>query len=651
MVLLCFQPRINDAPLPGYTFAMRFLLLAIATTYCAWSAESPFLHPLFSDHAVLQRDRDFPVWGWSTPGDRIQVQIAEQLLTTVADASGRWQVTVAALPAGGPHVLSVQGAKTTTAGDLLLGDVWLCSGQSNMEWPVRNMKNSEQEVASASLPRLRQFLGTKRFSLKPEAVTGGGWTVCDPQTAGSFTAVGFAFGRELSRTLDVPIGLINASWGGTRIESWTSRQTLTGLPRCASELQELTEFLSGTTNPYTQRLQSWWQQIDPAPQAERKAADTTWKQAKVPGKWEANGLDGFDGVVRYALDFTVPAALAGKAGRLLLGPIDDRDTTWLNGREIGQTDSWNQPRVYTVPVDTLRAGSNSIAVRVVDTGGSGGFQGKPEDLRLEIGDQRIPLAGTWQYFNGKPLRELPPMPTAFDRPNVITSLSNGMIEPLVPTALRGVIWYQGESNARSGSGYEQLLPALIADWRTRFHAPELPFGIVQLANFMPAVAEPVQESGWPWLREQQLLASQRIPHTGLAVTIDIGEANDIHPRNKQDVGLRLANWALHDVYGKTDRARSGPVYDSLTSEGPALRLRFRETTGGLAARGELAGFAIASADGPWVAAQARIHQDTVIVSSLQVPAPTRVRYGWANNPTCTLTNGAGLPASPFRTDR
>ena len=612
---------------------------------------APFLHPLFNDHAVLQRGRPLPVWGWSTPGDHVTVSFAEQTLTADADASGRWQVTFTAIPAGGPYALTAKGAKEVTANDLLVGDVWLCSGQSNMEFQVSQANNFDQERVTADFPQIRQFTGTKRFSLTPETLTGGGWSVCTPGSVGNFTAVGYYFGREVHREAKIPIGLLNASWGGTRIESWTSRSGLSALERTKGELQQLNDLSEATKkSEFDQLMAAWWTAADPAADAAlTNFSDQAWGTMDVPGLWEDKGLPGFDGVAWFRRNFEVPAEAAGKEAKLFLGPIDDRDVTSINGREVGHLDVWNQQRQYSIPAGVLTAGTNTIAIRVLDTGGGGGIFGQVDDLHVDIGESKIALAGKWRFLAGKPLGQLPAMPTQLDNANVITALSNGMIEPLVPAALAGAIWYQGESNASIDSQYELLLPALIADWRARFQRPDLPFGIVQLANFMPTVDTPIQESGWAYLRDTQLKISRTVPATGLAVCTDIGDASDIHPRNKQDVGRRLAAWALHDVYGRNDIVRSGPLFKAATIDGATLRVSFDYAVG-LQAKGDLRGFAIAGNDANWVAAEARIDGDTLIVSSPHVATPTKVRYAWSNNPPCPLFNGAGLPASPFASD-
>ena len=614
---------------------------------------APFLHPLFTDHAVLQRGQQLPVWGWSAPGDKVHVTLDQQALDGLAGPDGRWQVTFTPLAAGGPYTLTAVGAQSVTASDLLIGDVWLCSGQSNMEFTVNGVKNADAEVAAADLPQIRQFTGTKRFAMTPQTLTGGGWAVCSPTSVRNFTAVGYFFGRELNHELKVPIGLVNASWGGTRIEAWTSAEGLAATKRSADELAVLADHVAKpNADDFATQMLHWWETASPSEGRDGvDHADAAWPEVNQPGNWESNGLPDFDGIVWFRRTVEVPAEQAGLAATLRLGPIDDQDTTWLNGTEVGATSAWNQPRVYAIPAGLLKAGRNVLAIRVLDTGGAGGLFGKPEDMHLDIGTVSLPLAGPWHREKGKALKDLPATPARFDNPNLVTGLSNGMIEPLVPMALAGAIWYQGEANAGVGSGYDVLMPGMIADWRKRFKQPDLPFGMVQLANFMAAQTTPVEDgSGWAYLRNTQLQTFTTVPHTGMAVITDIGDATDIHPKNKQDVGKRLAMWALHDVYGKAEVARSGPIFKAATVDNGTLRVTFSDTTGGLVAKGELNGFAIAAGNGPWVAAQARIDGETVIISSPQVAAPTKVRYAWGNNPPCSLFNGAGLPASPFRSD-
>jgi len=364
----------------------------------------------------------------------------------------------------------------------------------------------------------------------------------------------------------------------------------------------------------------------------------------------------FDGIVWFHRDFELPTTWVGRDAWLSLGPVDDRDTTYVNGVAVGGLDSWLDGRRYRVPKSLLKPGRNRIAVRVLDTGGAGGIYGQPENLNFSLdGDtslKPISLAGSWRYQASTPLAKFTSQPPGDSRndPNVVTVLYNGMIAPLVPFGIKGAIWYQGESNAGRGRQYRTLLPTMITDWRSRFGVGNFPFLIVQLANFMDVKPEPA-ESAWAEVREAQLMTAETLPKTGLAVAIDLGEAKDIHPKNKQEVGRRLALSALAIAYGR-ELEYSGPIFQSMKIHDNQIRLRFSHTGGGLVARdGEpLEGFAIAGADKKFVWGKAVIDGEDVVVSSSQINKPMAVRYGWAENPVCNLYNQAGLPASPFRTD-
>lgn len=640
--------------------ALIAILVGLAVSR-AGAQDKPLVHPLFTDHMVLQRELPAPIWGWAAPGCEIKVSLAGKTASTKADDSGRWQAKLGPFPAGGPHSLRVAGPKTVVIQDVLIGDVWICSGQSNMEWGVAGSNNAQQEIAAANHPSVRLFTVPKSVSLRPQELVSGQWQICSPQTVAGFSAVGYFFGRDLNKALDVPIGLIHTSWGGTVAEAWTSAEALSTMDDfqpAVEQFRQMAAALEAGTDKFEEQLAKWWRENDPGSAdglgwADPALKTADWKSMNLPTQWEQAGLPDYDGVVWFRKEFELPESAAGRDGTLSLGPIDDIDTTWVNGVRVGGMNTWTDPRVYKVPGHVLKAGRNVVSVRVLDTGGGGGIYGQADQMRFEPsgGGNRIPLAGVWQYKASTSLAQTKPVPQRLDNnPNVVTVLYNGMIAPLIPYGVKGAIWYQGESNAGRPLQYRTLLPTMIRDWRTRFGVGEFPFLVVQLANFMAVQQQPA-EPGWAELREAQLLTSLKTPRCGLAVAIDIGEANDIHPRNKQDVGARLALAARGIAYGQSIEY-SGPVFKSMeVAEGQA-RLRFEHIGGGLVAKGSgpLKGFAIAGADKRFVFAEAKIDGDTVVVSSPQVPQPVAVRYGWANNPVCNFYNQAGLPASPFRTD-
>ncbi len=496
--------------------AAGWLLLA------AYAFADVRLARIFSDHAVLQRGKPVPVWGTAEPGERVTVEFRGQKISTVARDNGEWSVTLKPMPAGGPFQMTVRGNSTVVLNDVLVGEVWVASGQSNMEWPVALSNNAEQEIAEANNPQIRLFVVPKAVADRPlKDLSGGAWQPCTSETVRNFSAAAYFFARELQRALKVPVGVIEAAWGGTPAESWTSKPTLMAHP----SLRYLLENWRRAEVDYPLALENYQRQLA---EWERAAA-----QARAEGKPEPKKPD---------------------------PPQDPRTSPW-----------------------------------------------KP------------------------------------------SGLFNAMIAPIVPYAIQGAIWYQGESNAGRACEYRTLFPAMIQDWREAWAQGDFPFLFVQLANFMPARPEP-SESAWAELREAQLMTLS-LPKTGMAVAIDIGDANDIHPRNKQDVGKRLALNALAIAYGKKV-VSSGPIYERMKREGNAIRLYFKHVDGGLTTpNGEpLKGFAIAGADRKFVWADARIEGNTVVVSSPQVPEPVAVRYAWADNPVCNLYNRAGLPASPFRTD-
>jgi sialate O-acetylesterase len=623
----------------------------------------PFLHPLFTDHVVLQRDAPIPVWGWAEPGQRVKVDLAGQSVETTSNAQGKWLAKLGPYPAGGPHVLTVSGPKSVEVKDILVGDVWICSGQSNMEWPLSAANNAKEEIAAANHPKIRLFTVPKKIALEPTTTVDASWEVCTPETAGPFSAVGYFFGRELQRELNVPIGLIDSSWGGTICEAWASAGALEPMQDFKAALAQIESDRAEAGKPpvkFEEAMAKWWKKNDPGSNEQPSWADskfdaTAWKTMNLPGHWEGKGLPEFDGIVWFRKEITLPDPWEGKETTLSLGAIDDRDTTFINGSEVGQMNAWNAPRNYKVPAGILKAGRNVIAVRALDTSGPGGFSGGEKDLKLTLnGDDKaepISLAGEWSYKASTPLGELSSPPEAeSNNPNQVTVLYNGMIAPLKPFPIKGAIWYQGESNASRAAQYRTLLPTMIKDWRAAFEVGDFPFYIVQLANYLDVRKDPV-ESSWAQLREAQFLTTKALPNVGIGLAIDIGEAKDIHPRNKQEVGRRLALSALANAFGK-DVEYSGPIFKAKEVKGNTIRLTFDHLGGGLAAKGssKLEGFAIAGEDGKYVWADAAIEGDTIVVSSPKVENPVNVRYAWADNPVCNLYNQVGLPAVPFRTD-
>jgi sialate O-acetylesterase len=621
----------------------------------------PFLHPLFTDHMVLQRDVSAPVWGWTTPGSRVEVTVDRRSAAAVAGADGRWLVRLPPLPAGGPHEISIDGPQKAVVRDVLIGDVWICSGQSNMQWDVRNSNDADLELRGADFPRIRLYSVPRRPSTAPERLVDARWELCRPEQVAGFSAVAYFFGRELHRASDVPIGLIHSSWGGTIAEAWVSGESLETLGDFRDQVKSLRAIAAaadGGASSIRAAELAWWRSNDPGSKeaAEWSGEDVdlqTWRSMDLPARWEGAGLPGFDGIVWFRRELEIPADWAGHDLTLELGPIDDIDTSYFAGKEVGSLDDWSRPRRYRIPGPSVRAGKQAIAVRVLDTGGGGGMYGEAGQYSIGRADgvgERRSLAGAWRFRDSARWSGLPPYPRrTSNNPNVESVLYNGMIAPLVPYALRGAIWYQGESNAGRPRQYRALLPTLIRDWRNRFEVGEFPFLIVQLANFMKRDAVPV-ESQWAELREAQWLTARNDLNAGLAVAIDIGEANDIHPRNKQDVGQRLALAARAIALGE-DVVYSGPEYAGHSIEKGRVRLRYRHVGSGLVAHGEaLKGFAIAGEDGKYVWADAKIEGEEVVLSAADVERPVAVRYAWSNNPEATLFNREGLPAVPFRTD-
>ena len=596
------------------------------------------------------------LWGRARPGEKIQAAFNGQAAGAVADQQGRWLVELKAEPAGGPYALTIKGDNVVTLADVVVGEVWLASGQSNMELSVADSSDAAVEVARSGFPLIRHFKVPKALAYQPAADLGeeSGWKVSGPKNTGSFSAAGYFFARKIHQETGVPVGILNASWGGSNLETWLSPEAFLADPELNTDPipPDLASFQARNRARVKAMLAKWQPGSEPAgPDAvaawkETELDDSSWPSLQAPQYWEEQGLEGFDGIVWYRRAVYLTKEQAGSEAVLQPGRIDDCDETYLNGARLGGECSWDKIRLYAVPRNLLKPGKNIVAIRVTDTGGGGGLHGDAEILKLQLGAASVSLAGEWKArVESFPDRKLP-------APNDLPSLAfNGMLRPIADFPVRGALWYQGESNVERAAQYIRTFPLLIEDIRKQWKQPGMPFYFVQLASFQPPERNTLDGSAWAELREAQRLAL-KLPGTGMVVATDIGDANDIHPRNKQAVGLRLALHALKDQYEKKVAA-SGPLYKEMRVRGSEIEISFTETGGGLVAanRNDLRGFAVADESRKFMPARARIDGDKVIVSNPAVAGPKAVRYGWMDNPgENDLFDLEGLPASPFRTD-
>ncbi|MDP4238421.1 MAG: sialate O-acetylesterase [Bacteroidota bacterium] len=628
------------------------------------------LPALFTDNMVLQQQSDAPIWGKAAPGKNVSVVTSwdHKTYLTRAAADGTWKLKVNTPPASlNPYDLTISDGKSITLHNVLIGEVWICSGQSNMEMPLADwgkIADYEKEIAAADFPNIRLLQVEKSTSLSPQSdlkVSGGSWKVCSPAAIPLFSATAYFFGRNLYQNLNIPIGLIHTSWGGTLVEAWTSEQSLEVMPDFADYIRELKKMPAEDTqrtNFMNQKLVDWKNELiakdrgfkgNEAIWAKMDVNDAEWKSMLVPQFWDEQGFSDFDGVIWFRKTLNIPAEWQGHDITLNLGMVDDNDLTFFNGQQIGSTEGWDRSRTYIIPGKFVKQGKAVITVRVFDSGGGGGFHGDKDAVNIYLSaDKKINLSGNWQYAIGFNLKDIPQPILTQNTQNNPASLYNAMIHPLIPFAFKGVIWYQGEANVDRAYQYRELFPLLIHDWRKQWNSA-FPFYFVQLANFLPQKTNP-EPSAWAELREAQANA-MHLDNTGMAVIIDLGEGGNIHPKNKQEVGRRLALLARNKTYGQ-NVVGSGPVYESYVVENGKIRIKFKNTGSGLTAKNNetLKGFAIAGPDHTFYWADAMIDGNEIIVSSPKVEFPVAVRYAWADNPECNLINKANLPASPFRTD-
>ena len=613
---------------------------------------------------VLQRDVEIPIWGWADADEEVVVFFDGKTYKSFPNLDGKWKIHLPKMNAGGPYSMIIEGKNTIDIQDILIGDVWLGSGQSNMEWLLKmEVDNYKKEISEADYPKIRLFNVEDEIDIKPKTeLSSKGWQLCSPLTVGNFSAVAYFFGRQIHRKYNIPVGLITADWGGTLIESWMSIDALREFPEFAEKIKDETSFnnLEEAKKNYRERM-AVWQLKNTANDLGYQSKtglyfadnlDTKeWKKMILPNRWDdIEGFQDFDGVIWFRKDITISKKDAGKTITLNLVQIDDIDSTWFNGKLIGGTSPWNATRKYIVPGNLVKEGVNHITIRVLDSGGGGGIYGNPEEFNVIIDNKKISLANEWNYKIGVNTVGAPQTPNLIFGPNSLSALYNGMIAPIIPYSIKGVIWYQGEANVDKAYQYHALFPKMILDWRQKWGI-DFPFLFVQLASFMPDKDEP-SDYAWAELREAQTMTLST-PNTGMAVTTDIGNVLDIHPKNKQDVGKRLALAAESIAYGDTNVVFQGPVFSSMTIERDKVHVKFDTKKSDLMLKdkyGYVRGFSISGEDKKYYWATGILIGNEIIIQSEKVKSPVFVRYNWGNSPDGNLFNKEGLPAPPFRTD-
>lgn len=616
---------------------------------------------LISDGMVLQRDKELKIWGWASPGENVTVEFTGAKYSATADLSGEWMVVLPPVKAGGPYTMTVAASNVLTVSNILIGDVWLCSGQSNMELPVRRVRPLyESEIAAAENNKIRSFTVPKVFVFSgPQSdISGGRWVTAGPETVLDFSAAAWFFAKEINRVYGVPVGILTSAFGGSPAEAWISEESLKEFPAFYNDLQQLKSdsYIRNIETEDRLRIAKWYSDLSKTDAghltpdvswSDENLNTDDWKSFSVPGYWSGTPLRGTNGTVWFRKELDIPARAAGLPGTLNLGRIVDADSAFINGKFIGTVSYQYPPRWYTIPAGVLKEGKNILTVKVISNFGDAGFV-PDKTYELAAGDYRTSLEGEWKYKTGAVMPPLRGQTFFGYKP---AGLYNAMLAPLLDFSIKGILWYQGESNAGRPEEYRRLLPALIGDWRHSFGQGDLPFLLVQLPNFMEAKENP-GDSGWALFREAQAEAV-KLPATGIAVTYDIGEWNDIHPLNKKDVGIRLALVARKVAYGETDVVYSGPTFKSMKVKGRRLIISFDNTGSGLTVWGgrKPGQFAIAGDDMKFFWADARIKGEQVILKSGKVKKPVAARYAWADNPAgANLYNREGLPAAPFRTD-
>ena len=622
---------------------------------------------IFGSNMVLQRNVEIPVWGWADKGEEIKIILNDAEKVIKADENGEWEVVFPAMNAGGPYKLVISGNNFIEFTNIMIGEVWICSGQSNMQYSIGNFSYAQKEVNAANNKNIRIITVNREINTQPQKDIGGGeWKEAIGENIRDFSAVAYFFGKYLQDDLKVPVGLISSNWGGTGVESWISRAGIKKLGVYDELMEKVIEMTNDDAKKIIQEDLDKWQNdfYRKGPGFDEKwflpeTLKSNWQEVDVPSTWVDNGWQNHKGAVWYSTSFDLNEKLSGKDLKLNLATISEYDIVWVNGVEVGSSFTWRW-RTYEIPKNILKESGNEVVVRIYNDSKAGGFTQGRDYLVVHGSEDNTPsghvimIAGKWKFKKGIALKETeiqPIPPTSFGPNTYPTLLYNAMIHPLERLAIKGAIWYQGEHNARVAHQYQTNFPNMVTDWREHFGQGDFPFLFVQLASFRQPCNEPC-ESTWAELREAQDM-TLALPNTGMATAVDIGEANDIHPKNKQDVGKRLFLAAQKVAYEK-DVVYSGPRYKSMEVKESSVIIHFDHVGSGLKSTfsgGIVQEFTIAGKDKKFYRADAVIDGNTVVVSSPEVDDPVAVRYAWADNPeNVCLYNKEGLPALPFRTD-
>lgn len=642
--------------------AFKNTLFFIAISLAGNSFAMLKLPAVIDDNMVLQRNQVNNIWGWTDAGKEVTVSFRNKIYKTISGRSGEWLIKLDPAKAGAAgYIIVSSGRESITLKNILIGELWLCSGQSNMEFAMDGFKQTyPEEIANANDDNIRYITINNTFDNRerPDAAIKVKWSAISRETIEKCSAVGYFFAKKLRERLKVPVGLVVSSWGGTQAQAWVDVNTLNGFPNYKAvydtsikkiDFLRLEEIKKKNETLYQER-----KALSSASFHQMTTVDyddNGWEKTKLPGIWEENGHNTLDGIGAYRVYFNVPEGMESKEAVLHLPYIDDVDSSFINGKFIGTWRVWNEPRTYKIPAAVLKAGRNVLTIWVEDTGGGGGMNNDAKGFYLEAEGKSISLAGDAMFKVLAPVEDIAAGVNYASLQNQPSVLFNAMIAPLLHLAFKGVIWYQGESNTYAYVEYRKLFPALISNWRQRFSQKEMPFLFVQLSSFNPNITEP-EVSEWAGLREAQTYAL-KLPKTGMAVTIDVGDQKDIHPQRKKEVGDRLAANAFHIVYGIAKEVYTGPMFSTATVTGNTITISYTNTGSGLITKGDkLMGFAVAGADKKFVPAEAIIKENEVMVSAASIKAPLYVRYAWAEAPlNANLYNKEGFPAAPFRTDK